>query len=827
MANGTVCCHHPSRQAAAYCEECGKGLCKECYDTIGTRCCECLRKMVDATASEIAKVGVPLDEELTKIIIFSVIGLILGIIIAISGEGFSDEQSIKLNVFMSLQLGGLGGVFGYSIAKRQQMIRAAGQRGLSEVARDYSKYVMIFYLIIGFFVGIIFTLVLILTRLGSRKICSGIISGEYHALLAMEDYLQSELDYDKEKLRWAVNIIVSNFALTRKGVTVKSLKNLKVLAHKEYIGHVKTTKPTIEHGTMVLNNVKNKHVHTQSVEKHDNGVSNQLTEQQSALSNNRYAMPISSGIANEQTQENGDDNAIFAKSTEYGDELFSRRYAIAMLRKQTQKNVDEKDCFIDKRDGQKYRTVTIGDQVWMAENLNYKVDNSWSYDNDESKCGKYGRLYTWEAAMTACPSGWRLPSRDEWNKLVITIGDSSVVGKKLKTTTGWGNNGNGTDNYGFSALPGGYRVAGGKFGGIGDYGNWWTASWYDDDNAYIRSIQYKSDKMGESLFKMDCGFSIRCIQKGSSSGVKKMNNATKYVDRGNEYKENGELDKAIAEYSEAIRVDPNYADAYYCRGIVYIAIGSHDEAIADANKVIQLDHNYALAYYIRGLAYGAKGDCDNAIANHTESILLDPANAKVYCYRGLAYGFKGDYDKAIVDLAESIRLDPTDAMWRYYRGLTYGIMGDYDKAIVDFTESIRLDPTNTIAYSSRGGTYEVKGDYENAIADCTKAIQLNPNDANAFASRSMAYGAIGDHDKAFADCKNAIRCDPDCVPAYYSRGFYNAQFGHVQEAIHDFEKVLEFAPNDGMAALARDALRELRTGKKINKFNKITRSLFQ
>jgi hypothetical protein len=77
---------------------------------------------------------------------------------------------------------------------------------------------------------------------------------------------------------------------------------------------------------------------------------------------------------------------------------------------------------VDSRDGQTYKTVTIGTQIWMAENLNYETTNSYCYDDDPSNCSKYGRLYTWAAATKACPIGWHLPSDDEWNTLFTAVG---------------------------------------------------------------------------------------------------------------------------------------------------------------------------------------------------------------------------------------------------------------------------------------------------------------------------------------------------------------------------------------------------------------------
>jgi uncharacterized protein (TIGR02145 family) len=169
----------------------------------------------------------------------------------------------------------------------------------------------------------------------------------------------------------------------------------------------------------------------------------------------------------------------------------------------------------DSRDNQTYGTVVIGSKTWMAKNLNYATKSdegdSWCYENSTANCYKYGRLYTWEAAMKACPSGWRLPDTADWNKLVAA-GGHATAGKKLKSKSGWNNNGNGTDDFGFSALPGGARYRDGKFYNVGGNGRWWTATARNSDDAYYRRMGDDDDYVGEDNDNKSYGLSVRCIK---------------------------------------------------------------------------------------------------------------------------------------------------------------------------------------------------------------------------------------------------------------------------------------------------------------------------
>jgi len=166
----------------------------------------------------------------------------------------------------------------------------------------------------------------------------------------------------------------------------------------------------------------------------------------------------------------------------------------------------------DSRDGKRYKVVKIGTQTWMAENLNYNASSSKCYDNQEGNCQKYGRLYDWNTAKTACPKGWHLPSDADWNVLMSSVGGEKTAGKFLKATSGWNENGNGTDKFGFSALPGGDGNSGGSFNNVGNYGYWWSSSEYNALSAYYRSMYYDNEYAYYDNYNKDYLFSVRCLQ---------------------------------------------------------------------------------------------------------------------------------------------------------------------------------------------------------------------------------------------------------------------------------------------------------------------------
>ena len=151
------------------------------------------------------------------------------------------------------------------------------------------------------------------------------------------------------------------------------------------------------------------------------------------------------------------------------------------------------------------KSVKIGNQVWMAENLNDASKGGKCYEDKPENCEKYGRLYTWEEANKACPSGWHLPNNAEWEALVSFAGGEKTAGRKLKARSGWADGGGGTDEYGFSALPGAYDYWFGNFSNVGSRSSWWSTSsfWI---MRYDNNLVYKPSSDKSALH------SVRCVK---------------------------------------------------------------------------------------------------------------------------------------------------------------------------------------------------------------------------------------------------------------------------------------------------------------------------
>ena len=276
--------------------------------------------------------------------------------------------------------------------------------------------------------------------------------------------------------------------------------------------------------------------------------------------------------------------------------------------------------------------------------------------------------------------------------------------------------------------------------------------------------------------------------------IKNKPHACDYYALGNADSVKTNYDAAVADYTEAIRLDPKYAEAYRRRGDAWCWKDDHDKAIDDYREAIRLDPKNASAFSGRGGSYYAKGDLDHAIADCTESIRLNPNLGFGFYYRGAARFMKGDYAKAVSDYTETLRIDHDYAETLCARGMAYRRMGDLDRAIADCSQAIRLNDAYDDAYYERGWAYNEKGDYIRAINDYTEVIRIKPKRGDAYFRRGRVRHAQGDYKKAIADFTEAIRLDPKDGDRYASRGWACHKKGDCDLAIYDYTTAITLSP---------------------------------
>ncbi len=186
-----------------------------------------------------------------------------------------------------------------------------------------------------------------------------------------------------------------------------------------------------------------------------------------------------------------------------------------------------------------FNSITIGKQVWMSENLNVdkfrngdpipeaKTNEEWKkagekgepawcyYNNNPENGGRYGKLYNWFAVNDPrglAPEGWKIPSDEDWTRLTDFLGGERFAGKKMKSISGWRHDGNGTNESGFSGLPGGSRNYGGSFFNIGEDGGWWSSTEASTYTAWYRYLYYYDGSVGRNGSTKEKGLSVRCLR---------------------------------------------------------------------------------------------------------------------------------------------------------------------------------------------------------------------------------------------------------------------------------------------------------------------------
>ena len=231
--------------------------------------------------------------------------------------------------------------------------------------------------------------------------------------------------------------------------------------------------------------------------------------------------------------------------------------------------------------------------------------------------------------------------------------------------------------------------------------------------------------------------------------------ADDYIKKGDAYYADREYDNAIAQYSNAIKLDEKRVAAYLKRAAAYEEKQEYDDAIANLNQVIGLDPLDGNFYVLRGFLYQKKGENEKALADYINGLkqpMIDNGlKAKAYVRMGNVYTNQKNDIRAIEDFTKAIEIDPKYADAYFLRGVAYGRQKQYAQAVENLTKAIEIEPQNATAFCTRGNMYSVQKQYAQAIDDYTKAIEMDPQHESAYFQRGLVYGILGQHEQEEAD----------------------------------------------------------------------------
>jgi tetratricopeptide (TPR) repeat protein len=268
----------------------------------------------------------------------------------------------------------------------------------------------------------------------------------------------------------------------------------------------------------------------------------------------------------------------------------------------------------------------------------------------------------------------------------------------------------------------------------------------------------------------------------------------------------GDMQGAITDFKQALKINPNYPEAYNNLGVIYYKLGEKQEAIANYTQALKVDPNHILAYQNRGVARADLGDKQGAIDDYNQSIKINPKNAEAYTNRGNARSELGDKQGAIADYTQAININPNIAQTYDNRGQNRYDLEDLQGAISDYNQALKINPNYAPAYASRGNARYLLGDKQGAINDFNQALKINPNFAIAYHNRGGFYYLSGDKQRAINDFNQAIKLNPNFAKTYHLRGLARAELGDKQAAISDLQKAAELFQQQGDAGNYQQAL---------------------
>ena len=312
---------------------------------------------------------------------------------------------------------------------------------------------------------------------------------------------------------------------------------------------------------------------------------------------------------------------------------------------------------------------------------------------------------------------------------------------------------------------------------------------------FLRKLDHKKEVQAWALFDLAMSAQVEKRELEAvqlySAAIIRLPHHVFYNNRGAIYDKQWKYEKAIQDYDQSIKLNPEYVPAYSNRGLTYYKRREYEKAIRDYDQMVKLNPVCARAFSNRGLTYYKQGEYEKAIRDYDQAIKLDPEYAAAYSNRGNIYYEQGEYEKAIQDYDQAIKLDPQDAIAYNNLGNACSGQKEYTKAIQDFDQAIKLDPKFASAYNNRGTAYFDQKEYTKAIQDFDQSINLDPEDARVYNNRGAAYAHQKDYPKAIHDYDQAIKLNPEEAAAYYNKACCYGVQGVVSDAVIWLRKALE------------------------------------
>lgn len=260
--------------------------------------------------------------------------------------------------------------------------------------------------------------------------------------------------------------------------------------------------------------------------------------------------------------------------------------------------------------------------------------------------------------------------------------------------------------------------------------------------------------------------------------------AQAYNNRGSAYAESGELDKALNDFNQAIKTDPEYSFGYNNRANLFKAMGEYKKALDDYNQALKIRPDFAEALHGRGQLYLSLNQPDLALTDYSKSIEFRPHYQSFYD-RAKIYIAKQQFDLALADLSKSIKFNPKFAEAYNDRGMILMLQKKFYQALNDYDFALKLNPKLIEAFNNRGNLFSQKKYYADAIINYDEALKIKPDYAEAYFNRGNAYANLGYFPLALNDYSLAIEYDPNSITAYFNRSLILQRKGDYKNALTD------------------------------------------